>query len=328
MKNVFLLPCFFLLLTQWLIHPTTMQAQGWVRLITPTAVYGDVVGATAHPDGGVVVLYAIDTVVKMVHYSSSGALVWQQTVLPSGAAKDIAVGSDGLPTVLAYNKPLDKIVLSHFDWQGNALGSHVVDEYKSSTSWTHLAPFPGGGFVANLRYRNSPSIPPTRAALHRFDAGDSLLWRSTIDTLPASAPLMENTGLGVNAQGQSIVGTNIGFSTNTKHHLTVFDAQGDSLWRRSDLNPTTVGVLADGNFFYVQQNSPLAGQSGPADIVLRKISPAGDLIWETPCDPYTIFITRGKYLATPDGVWFCVAPASVPWGNPFSFRFLIIRAIW
>ena len=305
MKNIFLLPYFLLLATRLLIFPTTTQAQGWVRFITPDSVYGEVAETVSHPGGGVVVLYTAASQVLLAHYNVNGALVWQQTVLSPGTAKDLAVGADGLPTVLANNLTLNQIVVFHFDWQGNALGSQVLDEYKSVRP--QLVAFPGGGFLSDLNYRDNPSTPPTKVALHRFDANDNLLWRTDIDTLP-TVPVMENTGVGVNALGQSIVGTRIGFGANAKYYLTAFDAQGDSLWQRTDLNPITVGALADGNFFYVQQNST-------SDIVLRKISPAGVLIWETPCDLYTVFITRTKYIATPDGGLVICGIGSGPLGK-------------
>ena len=307
MKNIFLLPYFLLLAALLLLHPATTHAQGWVRFITPANIYGEVAEAVPHPGGGVVVVFTANSQVQLAHYNVNGDLVWQKMVLTPGTAKDLAIGSDGLPSVLSLDLTSTKMVLSHFDWQGNALGSKVLDEYKSGNARPQLVAFPGGGFLSDLTYRDNPSIPPTRVALHRFDAGDSLLWRSGIDTL-LSPPVWENTGVGVNAQGQSIVGTRIGFGTNAKYRLTAFDAQGDSMWRRTDLAPITVGALADGNFFYVQQNST-------SNIVLRKISPDGSLIWETPCDQYTIFITRTKYIATPDGGLVICGIGSGPLGK-------------
>lgn len=316
MKNNFLLPCSLLLATQLLILPKTVYAQGWMRFITPDSIYGEVVETVQHPGGGVVVVYTAPTAseVYLSHYNANGMLVWQQMLLSPGAAKDLAIGSDGQPMVLVHDQTVNKMVLNHYDWQGNQLGSHLLDEYNSGSTRPQLVPFPGGGFLSDLTYRDNPATPPTKVALCRFDANDSLLWRADIDTLK-SVPVMENTGAGVNAQGQSIVGTRIGFGTGAKYYLTAFDAQGDSLWQRTDLVPVTAGALADGNFFYVQQNSPIPGQTGPADIVLRKISPAGTLIWETPCDPNTIFITRRKYLATPDGGVILCGVGSGPVGK-------------
>jgi hypothetical protein len=309
MKNFFLLPYFLLLSALLLIHPTTTWAQGWLRFITPVSAYGEVAGSVAHPDGGVVVVYTAVSQVHLVHYGSNGALVWQQTVLSPGLAKDLTLGADGLPALLAYDQTQDKIVLVRFDWQGNALGSHALDEYKNVSAWIHLRPFPGGGFLSNLKYRDNPSAPPTKVALHRFGANDSLLWRADIDTLPQAAALLDNTGIGVNAQGQSIAGTRLGFGAAAKTYLTAFDAQGDSLWHRADVNPLCVGALADGNFFYVQQNKVAP------NFVLRKISPAGALLWETPCDINTAFVVRGKYLARPDGGLVLFGIGSGPLGK-------------
>ncbi len=298
MKNIAFLPGILLLAIQLLILPAAAQAQGWTRFITPDSIYGEVIEMVAHPNGGVVVAFNAVSQVQLAHYNVNGALVWQQTLLAPGAANDLAIGADGLPTVLVYDQTLDKMVLYHYDWQGNALGSTTLDEYKSGSTRPQLVAFPGGGFVCDLTYRDDPSIPPTIAALHRYNANDSLLWRTDIAALQ-TIPAMENTGVGVNAQGQSIVGTRTGFGATAIYYLTAFNAQGDTLWQRTDLTPITVGALADGNFFYVQQNST-------NNIVLRKISPAGALIWEKPTGQYTIFITRTKYVATPDsGLVLC-----------------------
>lgn len=314
MKNFLLRPCFLLLLTQLLFPFGTTYAQGWMRFITPDTIYGEVEETVQHPGGGVVVLYTAVSQVKMAHYNADGGFVWQQTVAAPGTAKDLAIGTDGLPAVLAHDGTLNKMVLYHYDWQGNLLGSRALDEYNSVGSRPQLVPFPGGGFACDLIYRANPPAPPSRVALYRLDANDSPLWRADIDTLKP-IPVMENTGVGVNAQGQSIVGTRIGFGTGATYYLTAFDAQGDSLWQRTDLTPITAGALADGNFFYVQQHSPIPGQVGPVDIVLRKISPAGDLIWETPCDPNTVFLTRRKYLARPDGSLVLCGVGSGPLGK-------------
>lgn len=293
MKNFFLLPYFLLFTWQLLLHPATAQAQGWVRFITPDSIYGEVAEIVTHPGGGAVVLYTAGSEVYMAHYNADGGLVWQQLVLSSGVGRDLAVSAGGLPTVLAFDMSLNKMVLLHYDWQGNALGSKQVDDYKGTSPKPQLAAFPGGGFVSSLNYRANSPAPPTRIALYRFDQNDSLLWRTDIDTVP-SVPAVENTGVGVNASGQSIVGSRTGFGASTKYYLTAFDAQGDSLWQRTDLAPITAGALADNNFFYLQQTTL-------TDIYLRKISPNGDLIWETATNDYTVFVTRGKYIATPDG---------------------------
>ena len=228
MKNILLLPYFLLLAALLLIHPATTPAQGWVRFITPANIYGDVADAVPHPGGGVVVVFTANSQVQLAHYNVNGDLVWQKTVLTPGTAKDMAIGANGLPSVLSLDLTSTKMVLSHFDWQGNALGSKVLDEYKSGNGKPQLVAFPGGGYSSILTYRDNPATPPTILALHRYDAGDSLLWRSGVDTL-VSPPGWENVGVGVNAQGQSIVGTRIGFGANVKYRLTAFNAQGDSM---------------------------------------------------------------------------------------------------
>ncbi len=299
MKNTSLFPYFFLLAVQLLFNPSVAQGQGWVRFATPDILPGRVADIVSHPDGGVLVAYTenpqsnTDRHAKLAHFDANGALVWERTVLPLGSMEDVVIGDDGFPTVLGYDMTATRVVLSHYDWQGNSLGSQQEDFFYSSAQ---LAAFPGGGFVSDLNHK--PGIgAPIKLALQRFDANGSLLWRADIDSLPAvGLPVLSNKGLAVNSLGQSILGYKTGLITAPEYHLTVIDANGDSLWYRSDLFPITVGGLSDDNFFYVvTQNTPTF------NYVLRKINPAGALIWERAVDFSGLFIAEGKYIATPGG---------------------------
>lgn len=290
MKNILLYPYCFLLAIVLLLCPSKAEGQGWIRFNYPYT--SDII---PHPDGGVLVAYSnlSPKEAKVARVDEDGYLIWEKTVLGNARSLDLEMDDNGQLAVLVFNFTADKLALVYFDLDGNPVATHQTADFYQPSS--QIAAYPGGGMVADVLYKANFFASPTRLDIHRYDSQGQVLWSSPVDTLVESS-LLAHKGLAVNSLGQTIVGYRTGIATSPKYHLMVLDANGDSLWRRDDLMPLTVGRLADDNFFYVvQQNAP------DFHYLLRKIDPAGSVLWEQIIDFSALFIAEGKYIATPDG---------------------------
>lgn len=295
MKNILFIP-YCIVLSLMILCATALHGQGWVRWNT----FNNIAEMVPHPDGGLLIAdtrnqgIGLTPYVVIAHVDAAGSIVSEHILMDSVIATDLIISDQGLPQVIVYNANTATYLFTPLLWNGQAssAGFQIANYYGANIQ---IAAFPGGGFIGEFMDQVNIATPPAVLSLKRFDTSGNLLWQFPIDSLPSNFTFT-NYGLSVNSLGQTIAGIKTGTIQNPEYHLTILDANGDSLWYRSDIVPIIVGVTADDQFFYITaEPSPIN------DYVLHKVNDSGSIIWEQVLTGFSANIAQGDYLTTPGG---------------------------